>query len=83
MQINLAKSARGDPGAPGPQPDSEKPIFGLNDVNAEKLATKRAAAKEIQRQLLEAITAKKRDALLARLEDQRDAEKMLARNADE
>lgn len=58
-------------------------MFGNNDVTAEKLAAKRAAAREIQRQLEGTITSKKRDAILARIEEQKDAEHMLARNAAE
>ena len=79
--MEVAKSGVGSPGVIGKAPDMA--IFGKNDVTAEKLAARREAARGVSKELLDIAARKKRDELLARIEEQREAEKMLLKNSAE
>lgn len=79
--MEVAKSGVGSPGVVDKAPDLA--IFGKNDVTAEKLAVRRQVARGVSKELLEIAARKKRDELLARIEEQQEAEKMLQKNAVE
>ena len=75
----MAKSGVGSPGVIGKALDTA--IFGKNDVTFEKLAARREAARGVSKELLDMAARKKRDELLTRIEEQREAEKMLLKNS--
>lgn len=68
---------------PPREPDSSEPVFGRNDVTEEKLLERRRRAKEVAISQLDDVTAKKREELLRRLQEQKYEEDVLRRTRDD
>ncbi|KAK6986289.1 coiled-coil domain-containing protein 81 [Biomphalaria glabrata] len=66
---------------PDKEPDNE--IFGKNDMNNEKLAERRQRAYVISQEQKAAVEQKKREAILAKLTEQKTEEEVLARARDD
>ena len=63
--------------------DSSEPIFGKNDMNNEKMMERRKHAYDMYQDQLTTVEQRKREAILRRLQDQREEEDMLKRTKDE
>ena len=68
---------------PARLPDSSSPVFGKNDITAEKMAERRSIAHNLYKEQLGTIEQRKRDAILRRLNDQKEEEEMLKRTRKE
>ncbi|XP_074648110.1 coiled-coil domain-containing protein 81-like isoform X2 [Tubulanus polymorphus] len=68
---------------PPRESDSLEPIFGKNDVNNEKLLDQRARANDLYKEQLDVVAQRKREAILKRLQDQKEEENVLKRTKDE
>lgn len=66
---------------PEREPDGE--VFGKNDMNSEKMAERRHKAYNLFKEQQAVVEQRKRDAILARLAEQQQEEKMLKRAKDE
>lgn len=64
-------------------PDSDGPIFGKNDLNAEKVIERRRLAHNIYKEQLDNMEQRKRAAILSRLNEQKEDEEMLRRSKQE
>ena len=68
---------------PARVPDSSEPVFGKQDMNAEKMADRRRVAHGLYKEQLATVEHRKRDAILRQLAEQKEAEDMLKRTKQE
>ena len=68
---------------PGSVPDSSEPVFGKNDMNNEKMADRRNRAHELYKEQLRTVEQRKREAILKKLQEQKEEEQMLSHTRDE
>ena len=68
---------------PARVPDSAEPVFGKYDMTNEAMPERRHRAHDLYKEQLHTVEQRKRDAILRRLADQKDEEKMLQRTKDE
>lgn len=68
---------------PARVPDSDGPVFGKNDLNAEKIFERRRLAYNVYQQQLNTVEARKRASILNRLSEQKQDEDMIKRSKHE
>ena len=68
---------------PARVPDSTEPVFGKNDMTNEMMAERRKRAHELYKEQLNTVEQRKRDAILKRLNEQKEEESMLSRTKAE
>ena len=64
---------------PAREPDSSEPIFGKDDLNAEKMIENRRRAFDVMKEQMDTVAQRKRDAILRRLSEQKEEETVLQR----
>jgi len=68
---------------PARVPDSSETVFGTNDVDNEKMVEKRKHAYSLYKDQIAAVEQRKREAILQKLQEQREEEEMLKRARQE
>lgn len=76
LQVNVRP-----PSLPDKEPDGE--VFGKHDMNSDKMAERRKKAYSLLQEQKSLVDQRKRDAILARLAEQRQEEEMLKRAKNE
>lgn len=68
---------------PAAVPDASEPVFGKDDMTNLAMAERRRRAVELYKEQQAVVEKRKREAILKRLQDQKDEEEMLKRTKKE